>query len=76
MQLRRYGNTGCDALYKKIMMGKACVRQEEGLSGWAVGWGCTDYWKIWVIRNIYFIETRAKYRTVSYYLHYTYIAYA
>lgn len=23
-------------------------------------WWCTDYWETWVIRNIHFIETRAK----------------
>lgn len=32
----------------------------SGLSGGAVGWGSADYWVTWVIRNMYFIETRAK----------------
>jgi len=48
-------------------MCKAFVRQEEK-DKYSVFWiirlggevGCTDYWETWVIRNIYFIETRAK----------------
>jgi len=83
MQLRRYWNRRGDGLYKRLWWARRLWdRRKEintvssGLSGWAVRWWCTDNWETCVIRNIYFIETRAKNRTVSCYVRNTYLAYA